>query len=76
MTDLRPWLKIENETLYVYDEDGDEYIYAVKVPRETLKLFAEGILKDIELKEIGDKGITLNASWTATIKDGVIECQV
>lgn len=59
MADLRPWLKIEDETLYVYDEDGDDYIYAVKVPREGLKLFAEGILRDIELKEIEEKGITL-----------------
>ena len=71
MADIRPWLKIEDETLYVYDEDGDDCIYAVKVPRNSLKLFAERILRDIELKEIEEAGITLNTRWTATA--GVVQ---
>ena len=76
MASLGQYLKIEKETLYVYNENGNgDCIYTKKVPREALKLFAEGILKDIELKKIGEEGIMLNTTWTATVKEGV-KCQV
>jgi len=50
MVDLRPYLKIEGGTVYVFDESGEEILYAHRISEYTLKLFARGILE-----ELGDK---------------------
>lgn len=47
MADLRPYLKIEGDTLYVFDESGEEILYAQRISKYTLELFAQSILEDL-----------------------------
>jgi len=47
MADLRPYLKIEGDTLYVFDESGEDILYTQRISEYTLKLFAQKILEDI-----------------------------
>lgn len=47
MADLRPYLKIEGDTLYVFDKSGEEILYAHRISKHTLELFARGILEDL-----------------------------
>jgi len=51
VADLRPYLKIEGDTLYVFDESGEETLYACRISKYTLELFARGILEDLHDSE-------------------------
>ena len=50
MADLRPYLKIEGDTLYVFDESGEEILYTHRISKYTLELFARAILEELEDK--------------------------
>ena len=47
-TNLRPWIKIKGDVLYVYDKAGENVLYTTKVSKYSLQLFAKDILDDNE----------------------------
>ena len=47
-TNLRPWIKIKGDVLYVYDKEGENVLYTTKVSKYSLHLFAKDILDDNE----------------------------